>query len=69
MVFGGLRVVVPERGRVGVAGLPASSRFPGLRVGRDSVFSRGRCQQPQRQRPGEPNQTIIITDEFQPVGP
>ena len=26
-------------------------------------------QQPQRQRPGEPDQAVIITDEFQPVGP
>jgi hypothetical protein len=26
-------------------------------------------QQPQRQHPGEPDQAIIITDEFQPVGP
>ena len=26
-------------------------------------------QQPQRQRPGEPDQAIVIADEFQPVGP
>jgi len=26
-------------------------------------------QQPQRQRPGEPDQTIIIADQFQPVSP
>jgi len=26
-------------------------------------------QQPQRHRPGEPNQTIIIANQFQPVGP
>jgi hypothetical protein len=26
-------------------------------------------QQPDRQRPGEPDQPIIIADEFQPVGP
>jgi len=26
-------------------------------------------QQPDRQRPGEPNQPIIIADELQPVGP
>jgi hypothetical protein len=26
-------------------------------------------QQPQRQRPGEPDQAIIVADEFQPVGP
>jgi hypothetical protein len=26
-------------------------------------------QQPQRQRPGEPDQPIIITDEFQPISP
>jgi len=26
-------------------------------------------QQPQRQRPGEPNQAIIIADEFQPSSP
>jgi hypothetical protein len=26
-------------------------------------------QQPQRQRSGEPDQTIIIADQFQPVGP
>ncbi len=26
-------------------------------------------QQPQRQRSGEPDQTIIVADQFQPVGP
>jgi len=26
-------------------------------------------QQPQRQHPGKPDQTIIIADEIQPVGP
>jgi len=26
-------------------------------------------QQPQRQRPGKPDQPIIIADELQPVGP
>jgi hypothetical protein len=26
-------------------------------------------KQPQRQRPGRPDQAVIITDEFQPVGP
>jgi hypothetical protein len=26
-------------------------------------------QQPQRQRPREPDQSVIITDQFQPIGP
>jgi hypothetical protein len=26
-------------------------------------------KQPQRQRTGEPDQAIIIADEFQPIGP